>query len=194
MTLLRRGFKTWCENASRGYRRELGLEPFDRLDPRLLASKLDVKIWTPSDVPGLPRSALRQLTKTDPSGWSAVTICVEDKSLIIVNDQDSEERQNNSLAHEISHLVLEHKAAQVFVSPAGQMLLSEYDRVQEEEANCLSGTLLVPREALLHFLTLEYDHARIARHFAVSRDVLLMRFNLTGVGKQLASRKRSSSM
>ncbi|HKS17804.1 MAG TPA: ImmA/IrrE family metallo-endopeptidase [Bradyrhizobium sp.] len=190
MSLLRRGFRTWCENAARGYRRELGLEPFARLDPRLLASKLGVRIWAPHEVPGLPSTSLRQLTKTDPSNWSAVTICVADKLLVVINDQDSPERQNNSLAHELSHIVLSHKAAQVFVSPAGQMLLSEYDRVQEEEANCLSGTLLVPRDALLSFLSLGHDQSRIATHFAVTRDVLQMRINLTGVGKQLAKRRR----
>jgi hypothetical protein len=190
VSLLRRGFRTWCENAAHGYRRELGLEPFAALDPRLLASNLGVKIWTPHDIPGLPPAALCQLTKTDPSSWSAVTICVADRSLIVVNDQDSPERQNNSLAHELSHIVLGHKAAQVFVSPAGQMLLSEYDRVQEEEANCLSGTLLVPRDALLNFLSLGRDHTCIAAHFVVTRDLLQMRINLTGVGKQLANRRR----
>jgi IrrE N-terminal-like domain len=189
---LRRGFKTWCENAARGYRRELGLEPFAPLNPRLLAAKLGIRIWTPHDVPGLPSASLHQLTKTDPSSWSAVTICVLDKSLIVVNDQDSLERQNNSLAHELSHIALGHKAAQVFVSSSGQMLLSEYDRVQEEEADCLSGTLLVPRDALLAFLAKGHDHARVAAHFVVTRDVLQMRINLTGVGKQLVNRRRFS--
>lgn len=142
MSLLRRGFKTWCENAARGYRRELGLEPFAALDPRLLALKMKIKIWAPHDVPGLPLASLCQLTKTDPSGWSAVTICVADKSVIIVNDRDSPERQNNSLAHELSHIILGHKAAKVFVSSSGQMLLSEYDREQEEEADCLQERCL----------------------------------------------------
>lgn len=192
MSLLRRGFKTWCENAARGYRRELGLEPFSPLDPRLLAAKLGVKIWTPNDVPGVPVEALRQLIEVDLTGWSAVTICVSDKSLIVVNSSESIERQNNSLAHELSHIALDHRAAQVFVSPKGQMLLSEYDRVQEEEANCLSGTLLVPRDALLHFLAQGHDHARIAAHFVVTRDLLRMRINLTGVGKQIASRRSYS--
>jgi hypothetical protein len=190
VSLLRRGFRTWCENAARGYRRELNLEPFAPLDPRLLASKLNVKIWTQHDVPGVPAASLHQLTKTDPSSWSAITICVADRSLIIVNDQDSPERQNNSLAHELSHIVLGHKASQVFVSNTGQMLLSEYDRLQEEEADCLSGTLLVPRDALLNFLTLGHDNARVAAYFAVTKEVLQMRINLTGVGRQLTSRRR----
>ncbi len=189
MSLLRRGFKTWCENAARGYRRELNLQPFAALNPRLLAATLGVRIWTPADVPGLPAAALKQLTKTDPTSWSAVTICVNNKRLIIVNDQDSVERQNNSIAHELSHIILEHKAAQVFVSPAGQMLLSEYDRTQEEEADCLSGTLLVPRDALLSLLAEGDDQARIAAHFVVTKDLLRMRINLTGVQKQLGRRR-----
>jgi Zn-dependent peptidase ImmA (M78 family) len=71
------------------------------------------------------------------------------------------------------------------------MLLSEYDRTQEEEANCLAAALLVPRDALLNLLTLGHDYPRIAAHFAVSKDVLQMRINLTGVGKQLANRRLS---
>lgn len=193
MSTLRRGFKTWCENASRGYRRELGLEPLAPLNPRLLADKLGVRIWTPKDVPGLSASALKQLCKTDPDNWSAVTICVGEKQLIIINDQHSPERQNNSLAHELAHIILKHKAAQVFVSPKGQMLLSEYDKVQEEEADCLSGTLLVPREALLTFLSKGQTHTRIASYFVVSMDVLKMRINLTGVQKQLGYRRSGAA-
>jgi Zn-dependent peptidase ImmA (M78 family) len=193
VSLLRRGFKTWCENAARGYRREFGLAPCDSLNPRLLASKLDIKIWTPNEVPGLPAASLRQLTRTDPSGWSAVTICIQGRSLIITNDQHSIERQNNSITHELSHMILEHKPSQVFVSPTGQMLLSEYDPVQEEEADCLSGTLLVPRDALLDLLGRGVNHGRAAAHFVVTRDLLRMRINLTGVSKQLANRNRTGA-
>lgn len=189
MSLLRRGFKTWCENAARGYRREFGLDPMSALDPRLLASKLGVIIWKPSDVPGLSPKALRQLIKTDPDGWSAVTICLEGRCLIITNDTHSDERQNNSLMHELSHVVLEHNAAKVFVSPAGQMLLSEYDKVQEEEADCLSSTLLVPRDVLLELLSKGYDEKRVAAHFSVTKELIRMRVNLTGVRKQLGNRK-----
>ncbi|WP_316227959.1 ImmA/IrrE family metallo-endopeptidase [Bradyrhizobium sp. SZCCHNR3015] len=189
MPLLRRGFKTWCENAARGYRRELNLDQFGPLDPRILAAKLGIRVWTPKDVPGVSAAALKQLCKVDPDNWSAVTICVGTKRVIIVNDQHSPERQNNSIMHELSHIILKHRAAQVFVSPKGQMLLSEYDETQEEEADCLSGTLLVPREALLRLLTSGRAHTVVAAHFAVSMDVLKMRINLTGVQKQLGFRR-----
>ncbi|RWQ69329.1 MAG: ImmA/IrrE family metallo-endopeptidase [Mesorhizobium sp.] len=190
MSLLRRGFKTWCENAARGYRRELGLVAYGALNPRQLAATQGIRIWVPDEIPGLSENALYQLTKKDPSGWSAVTICVEDMSLIITNDRHSNERQNNSIMHELSHIILEHKPGRVFVSSTGQMLLSEYDRVQEEEANCFSGTLLVPRDALLHVLGQGADFVSAARHFEVTRDLLQMRVNLTGVERQLTARRR----
>lgn len=194
MSLLRRGFITWCENAARGYRRELRLKPFDPLNPRLLASHMKIRIWKPSEVPGLSDASLKQLTHVDPSGWSAATVCVGDKHVIITNDRHSDERQNNSLMHELSHIILKHKPAQVFVSNTGQMMLTLYDKTHEEEANCLSGALLVPREALLHFLGEGYEHSRAAAHFMVTIELLRMRLNRTGVGKQLAGRRRYGSV
>ncbi|MFZ5676731.1 MAG: ImmA/IrrE family metallo-endopeptidase [Pseudomonadota bacterium] len=193
MSDLRRGFKTWCENAARGYRRELGLKSVDALDPRRLASYLNVKVWIPADVPGVPAKALRQLTEVDPSSWSAVTVCIGTSSLIITNNRHSLERQNNSIMHELSHLVLKHKPAQAFVLNTGEMMINNYDKMQEQEADCLSGTLLVPREALLFILQKNPDQHLAASHFKVTDDVLRMRLNLTGVGKQLASRQRFRS-
>lgn len=193
MSNLRRGFKTWCENAARGYRRELGLKPVDALDPRRLASYLNVRIWTPGEIPGVPAKALRQLTEIDPSSWSAATVVVGVKSLIITNDRHSPERQNNSLMHELSHLVLKHKPAQAFVLNTGEMMINNYDPVQEEEADCLSGTLLIPREALLYVLQNDGDQRRAAAYFKVTGDLLRMRVNRTGVTKQLATRERFRS-
>src|SRR5712675_136588 len=34
---------------------------------------LDVRLWTPYDVPGLPQPVLDQLLRHDPDGWSAVS-------------------------------------------------------------------------------------------------------------------------
>lgn len=188
MSQLRRGFKTWCENAAANYRRELGLAAYDALDPRDLAAHLKVVVWTPAEVPGLDPAVLRHLTVADPQSWSAVTLRGRSGDLVIVNDAHSQGRQNNSLAHELSHIILDHKAAQFFVTADGLMMMAEYNKTQEEEANCLAGTLLVPRAALLALLSGGYDDNRAADHFGVSVDVLQMRRNLTGVGLQLSRR------
>jgi hypothetical protein len=185
MTLLRRGFKAWCENAARGYRRELGLEKIARLDPRDLSSYLGVTIWTPHDINGLDPGVLRQLLQVDPASWSAVTITVGPASAIIINSSHAVTRQNNSLAHELSHLILKHKPAKVFVTSDGMMVMNYYDPTHEEEANCLSSTLLVPREGLLHLLSRGNTDTQMANHFGVSMVLLRMRKNITGVTRQL---------
>jgi hypothetical protein len=183
-----RRFDSACcrsENASCGYRRDLKLPKYARLDPRDLARHIGVDVWTPEDIAGLGTQVLSQLLHVDPDSWSAVTLTVGQVSVVIINSSHPDTRQNNSLAHEVSHLILKHQPAQAFVTPDGMMVMNEYNRLHEEEANCLSATLLVPREGLLHFLSMGWSDERIAVHFGISMDLLRMRKNLTGVERQL---------
>ena len=142
-------------------------------------------VWTPHDIKGLDPAALRQLLQVDPASWSAVTITVGPASAIIINSSHAVTRQNNSLAHELSHLILKHKPAKIFVTSDGMIMMNYYDPTHEEEASCLSSTLLVPREGLLDLLSRGNTDAQMADHFGVSMDLLRMRKNITGVTRQL---------
>jgi Zn-dependent peptidase ImmA (M78 family) len=97
-------------------------------------------------------------------------------------------RQNNSLAHELSHIILKHEPAQVFVNADGLMMLTHYNKTHEDEADCLSSTLLVPREALLHLLDQGHDDRELSKYFEVTIDLVRMRRNLTGVNIQRSRR------
>jgi hypothetical protein len=189
-TLLRRGFKTWCENAAWGHRRDLGIERFAPLDPRQLAGHLGVAIWTPEEIRGLDKATLHHLVRVDPDSWSAVTLTVKAASVIIINSAHAATRQNSSLAHELSHVILKHEPAKAFVASDGLMVMNYYNPIHEEEASCLSSTLLVPREGLLRLLALGNSDAQMAGHFGVSLDLLRMRKNTTGVTRQLRARQR----
>lgn len=189
MVELRRGFKTWCENAARGYRRELGLLPIAPLDPRALARHLGITIWRPADIPAIDRKDVHHLTVTARASWSAATLRNGDASLIIINDGHSVTRQNNSLAHEIGHIVLCHEPAKMYVTPDGLMMLSEYNALHEEEATWFAGTILVPRDALLDVVKRGIPDEEAAAYFGVSVDLLQMRRNRTGVDIQLSRRR-----
>ena len=186
MGLLKRGFKTWCENAAGGYRKRLGLDRLDPLDPSALAEHLGVVIKRPGEVRGLPKAVLHQLLVADHSSWSALTITLGSKSLIISNSSHSQARQNSNVAHELAHLILEHEPKKVFFSADGSMMLKDYNPTHEEEAACFSTTLLVPRDALLAALERSMSDAEAAAYFGVSLDLLRMRKNSTGIAKQLA--------
>lgn len=189
MGQLRRGFKTWCENAARGYRRDLLLPPTAPLDPRALAQHLGITIWTPADIPGLSSKHVQHLTVTARESWSAATLRDGDEKLIIVNSAHAVTRQNNSLAHEIGHIVLEHQPAQMYTTPDGLMMMSEYNEAHEEEATWFAGAVLLPRDALLDAARLGLSDHAVAERYRVSLRLVQMRRNLTGVDVQLSRRR-----
>jgi Zn-dependent peptidase ImmA (M78 family) len=189
VSLLERGFKTWSEKTSLGFRKDLNLPAESALDPRALAVKMGVIVWTAEYVAeqgGLPREHLDQLTKHDRDSWSAVTLVLPARTLIIINSTHVKVRQNSDIMHELSHLVLDHKPSRVDITPDGHMVLDSYDRKQEEEANWLAGSLLVPREPLVKMVRQRLSSDAIAEHFAVSGKMLQWRRQATGVDAQLA--------
>ena len=189
---MRRGFKTWCETTSGRYRTDLGLKPQDPLNPEDLAAHLGVTVWRPEEVPGLAESSLRQLTNHDSDSWSAVTIRDGDDNLTIVNSAHAPTRQRSSLSHELAHLILDHEPGRIDLSPEGHLLLSSFEREQEEEADWLSGTLLVTRAGLMIAHRSTQDPKILANRFGVSVDMLNWRLRMTGVATQ-ARRARSWS-
>ncbi len=189
---MRRGFKTWCETTAERYRAALGQKPDDPLDPADLAAHLGVTVWRPEEVPGLSESSLRQLTKHDSDSWSAVTIRVGNRVVSVINSSHALTRQRSSLSHELAHLILDHEPGRIDLSPAGHLLLNSFERAQEEEADWLSGTLLVPRAGLVIAYRSTQDPRFLADQFGVSVDMLKWRLRMTGVATQ-ARRTRTWS-
>lgn len=180
-----RGFKTWCEKVSHQHRADLGLKPSDPLDPWVLAGKLGVLVWKIEEIPGINQKSVAVLTRDDPGSWSAVTTSAAGKDLIILNPTHSRERTASNLAHELSHLVIGHKAGRIDITPDGELLLRSYDKKQEAEADWLAGCLLLPREAVLHIRRMKMDTAAIRRVYFASEQMFSYREKSTGVHRQL---------
>lgn len=187
--MFERGFKTWCERYAAEKRSELGLKPSDPLDPFKLAESLRIRVWTPHDVSGLGQSTIATLLRNDgktPSCWSAVTLVVGRRVVVILNSSHSGPRQASDLTHELAHRIRGHEAQDVEVSVEGLMLLKSYDKLQEEEADWLSGCLLLPREALIAIKKRKLQLAEAASTFGVSQRMLNYRLATTGVNRQFA--------
>ncbi|MGH9461481.1 MAG: ImmA/IrrE family metallo-endopeptidase, partial [Vicinamibacteria bacterium] len=133
---------------------------------------------------------VRTLTHDDPGSWSAVTLSVGTKRLVLLNPSHSHARRASDLMHELSHLVIGHDPSRVDVTEDGTLLVNTYDGDQEDEANWLAGTLLLPRPALIHIRSRGADLAWVGREYGVSIDMLRYRLNITGVEYQLRTRKR----
>jgi len=178
-----RGFKAWCERLSLEKRGELGLRSQNPLDPRKLAENLGIKIWVIEDVPGLS-AKMKKILLEDDGSWSAATICIGTRNLIILNSSHSAGRQSSDLMHEIAHYILEHRPSALDVNAVGIMMLNNYDRKQEEEADWLAACLLLPRDALVHIKRRIPDLVEAAQEYGVSRAMLKYRLDVSGVNYQ----------
>jgi uncharacterized protein DUF955 len=191
MAALERGFKSWAERAALTLRRELGLTAEAPVDPRRLAEHLEVKIWTPHDVQDLPPACRHQLLHEDPWGWSAVSQFGDGHGIIIYNPRHSKARQTSDIMHELAHFILDHKQGTMIMSHDGSMVMRSYDRKQEDEANWLAWSLLLPREALIRAKKRGLTNLQIAEQYGVSEVLVTFRLQMSGVAAQLSASKRS---
>jgi Zn-dependent peptidase ImmA (M78 family) len=153
------------------------------MDSWRLAQHLDIKVKTTAQFPGLEAED-RMLLEADDS-WSAVTLEVKGKKLVILKDSNSPGRKSSDLTHELAHQLLGHQATGVGVSMAGHLLVHAFSREEEDQANWLSGCLLLPRTALIHIRKKFVEDVAAARAYTVSVAMLKYRLGVTGVNHQL---------
>lgn len=188
---MRHGFKAWCERTSTEIRQSLDLADTFRFEPELLAHQFGVHIFDIDDLPGLDRQSIHQLTAVDPESWSAITVQVNEQRITVLNPAHSKERRRNSLTHELAHVILNHSLAGVGVSPEGVLLQQSCDPEQEEEADWLSATLLVPRDLLTVAYFQKQDASSCAALFGVSTELMSWRLRMTGVITQARRRGKN---
>jgi Zn-dependent peptidase ImmA (M78 family) len=162
----------------------LKLGPVEALDPHILAAHLDIVVWRLEEIPGISADCVAVL-RADSDSWSAATVCVGMRHAVILNSAHSAARMNSDFMHELSHLVLVHTPARMDVSPDGILLLSTYDRAQEEEANWLSGALLLPRDALFNIRKKNLTDDAACKLYGCSQKMLTFRFSVTAVDLHL---------
>jgi hypothetical protein len=186
---LRRGFKSEAERVAELVRRDLGLKPLERLDCFALAAEWGIPVVSIGELraDGAREESVRLLLSGD-AGFSATTVVVGTKRLIVYNPRHAAGRSANNLAHELSHVILEHEPAPAL----GVGGCRHWDGRQEAEADWLGGVLLVPRASALAWMLASGDLDEGARHFGVSADLFRWRVNHTGVMRQVEARRRYS--
>jgi hypothetical protein len=186
--LFERGFKTWCEKLSLDLRKQLGKGAISPLDPRELALHLKIRVLRADEIQGLTAESLAALGAPD-SGWSAVTLDLppNKRKLILLNHTHSEARQSSDLMHELAHHLCNHSPAAFAATEEGHMMLENYSKKDEEEADWLAGCLLLPRPALVHIKRRVPDLVIAAEQYIVSLAMLKYRLDITGVNYQFKS-------
>jgi Zn-dependent peptidase ImmA (M78 family) len=191
MNTLERGFKSWAERTSLAFRKELGVSIDAPLGPQQVAEYLGVELWTPEQVPGITQELLSQLLAIDPWGWSAAGVQVQNRGLVVYNPRHSPGRQVSDITHELAHFILDHQPAKIILSAdLDGMSMRSFNQKQEDEANCLAWTLLLPRDGLMRAKRRRMSVEQIAEQYGVTKSLATYRVNATGVERQLKARIR----
>ena len=173
---LRRGFKSEATALAQEVRAELGLSPLDRLDPRQLARHLDIPVATLSDFSATLPDA-RLFLSVERKAFSALTVFDGHRRIVVHNDSHSEARQNSDLAHELAHGLLRHEPVPALDSMTG---CRDWNDVNEQEADWLSGELLVTSEMALAIARGRLTKQQAQQRLGVSAAILDWRINKTG--------------
>jgi Zn-dependent peptidase ImmA (M78 family) len=175
---LSRAFVFQCEEIALEVRDELALGSEDRLDPRALAEWLAIKVVSIEKYRELLPVEVRRLTRLDVKALSAITVFYGTECRILFNPVHSVEHQDESIGHELAHVLLEHHPTPLF-DEAGNR---RWSATEEAEADYLADALLVPSEgAVLVLATLDGDVAAAAKHFGVSPVLISRRASHAGI-------------
>jgi Zn-dependent peptidase ImmA (M78 family) len=177
---LPRGFKTNAEKEAKRLRDELDLRATDPLDPYDLAKHLEVVVVSADELIDIER--LEELERLQAFSFSAVTFDIAG-ACIVTNPLRSDGRLASDIAHELSHLILEHELTEIKEIDGLPFRTCRPD--QEEQATALGGTLLLPRPLLMRAATRGLDPEGIAGEYNVTVEMARYRFNTTGVAKQV---------
>lgn len=169
-------------------RGQLGLAAPDVLCPWKLAAYLSILVFDVKELQ-IPANDLEHLIGPGSQQWSGFSVREAGLVGVVLNSSHPKGRLSNTLMHEISHIYLKHGGSQVSLLPSGILLISEFSKEQEEEADWLSGALLLPRQALVRARAMRLTNAQICEKYGVSDDLCTWRLRMTGVDAQMRRRR-----
>jgi Zn-dependent peptidase ImmA (M78 family) len=184
-TKLRRGFKSEAEQYALDFRKELQLGAASPLNMFTLAKHLEVPVLALSAVRHELSEKSYAILVADKSPMSAMTIYPQRRKAIVFNDSHAPTRQQSDIGHELSHIILGHEPSELTDESGGR----HFNKVLEEEALCLSATMLVPRPAA--FWAAKRPLPVAAEAFGISVQMMRLRLNQTGAMKILGLQGRA---
>ena len=172
---MRRGFKSEANAIARETRAELSLNRTSPLDVWRLAEHLDIPVIPLSSFHRTAPDAADLFLNGGQGMFSGVTVFRGSRRMIVFNDAHAPGRQANDIGHELSHGLLLHTPTTAMDGRGCRL----WDKEVEEEANWLSGTLLVPEEAAIHIVKCGWSNRESAERYGVTPKMIQYRINVT---------------
>ena len=159
----------------------MSLSPTLTLNAWRLADHLGVLVEPMSSYMAEAPGAVRFFQTEGREMFSAVTVFRGPLRTIVFNDAHALVRQTSNIVHELGHGLLGHPPT-VAMDERG---CRDADREIEEEADWLSGVLLVPDAAALLIVRRGWSIAEAATKYGVSGEMIRFRVNVTGARRRV---------
>jgi Zn-dependent peptidase ImmA (M78 family) len=145
---------------------------------RSLAEHLNIEVHSADTL--VERAELEELHRLQPGAFSAATFHLPgDRTAVVFNPLNDEDRTVSDIAHEIAHILLNHKVREI--QKVGGHTFLTCAPEQEEETNWLAGCLLLPRALLLREAYAGTNPETLAQKHHVSIPMARFRLNTSGV-------------
>lgn len=163
--------------------REFAGVPIDRpLNPWALAPYLKLRVTSIDEIKGLSEESRRVLLEDRSKAWSGAVMrpLPDGTRLVFLNPNHSPERQAATLMEEICHVILGHSPSKLMPhwDSEGAIRFRNYNKNQEEVAYAVGAAALVPYLPLKQAVSVGLSAEEIARHFAVSRELVEYRIKV----------------
>ncbi len=177
------GFKKECEEICHEVRAELGLDRYAPFDPFALAKHLLIPYEPIEEYASEDGCewAVAHLTEEGRDEFSAAMVYRGTRRRILYNGRNSPARMRSDVAHELSHVLLEHEPGPV----RGEGESRTWNPEQEKEAAWMGGVLLVPEHVALHIARLDTPITGAASSYGVSVDLIQWRLRMSGALKRV---------
>lgn len=179
---LPRGFKANAEHRSLEFRAGLGINGTAPIDIEALAAHFGVQV-----IPGqalVERERFDELESLQVDSFSGATIGFEGKNYVVTSPLASEAQQRSVIAHELSHVILEHKLAET--REAEGLKFRTCNPGEDEQATAFGDTLLLPKVLLELLISGGLDTVeKIAADQNVPLEAARSRLTSTGLAKKL---------
>lgn len=184
---MERGFKTRAERLALETRAAVGLDERQRLNPALLRAYLQVDLFQLGQLRGCCPDGVAHLHGDGRPDFSAAMVLGARGRVIVINERHSRERINNSICHELAHLLLDHPPSPGFDTWGNR----DWRMEDEQQADWLAGCLLAPRSGLIPVMSAcGFDLAHAAAHYEISHDLMRQRWHQTGAAAQAERGRR----
>ncbi|OBB77998.1 ImmA/IrrE family metallo-endopeptidase [Mycobacterium sp. 852014-52144_SCH5372336] len=181
---MRRGFKTGAKRLALELRAEIGLDAYSPFNPYAFADEYGIPVVQLSNLDGPARD---HFLRADGSALSGALVPIGTGVAILENDAQPLTRRRTTMCHELAHVVLEHEFG---VSLSADERKCGLGGEQEDEADWLSGEMLIPYDGAFRLARANATDQQAADLFDVSLAVARWRMNHSGARK-VVERTRS---